>query len=194
MSSVDTPTTLAPRAWYFAVASANWCASIEQSSENASGKKYSTTGPLASDSCSEKVNTWPPSAAGMLKFGARSPTSSAAHARRPARQGQAQRQPQSLHADLLIAGRERTILPERPPVAHTKDFADWIRDRNANPIQKPSSTSSAARISARALASVSRHSISGTESATTPAAACTYSVWFCTMPVRMAIATSMSPA
>ncbi len=37
----------------------------------------------------------------------------------------------------------------------------------------PSSTSSAARISARALCSVSFHSISGTESATTPAAACT---------------------
>ena len=39
--------------------------------------------------------------------------------------------------------------------------------------QKPSSTSSAARISARAFASVSCHSSSGTESATTPAAACT---------------------
>jgi hypothetical protein len=38
---------------------------------------------------------------------------------------------------------------------------------------KPSSTSSAARSSARALCSVSRHSSSGTLSATTPAAACT---------------------
>ncbi len=37
----------------------------------------------------------------------------------------------------------------------------------------PSSTSSAARSSARALASVSSHSVSGTESATMPAAACT---------------------
>ena len=58
----------------------------------------------------------------------------------------------------------------------------------------PSSTSSLARSKARALASVSFHSSSGTESATTPAAACTYRVWFLMMPVRMAIATSMSPA
>ena len=58
----------------------------------------------------------------------------------------------------------------------------------------PSSTSSLARSSARALASVSRHSSSGTESATTPAAACTYRVWSLMMPVRIAIATSMSPA
>src|SRR4051794_30687460 len=59
---------------------------------------------------------------------------------------------------------------------------------------RPSSTSSAARSKARALASVSFHSSSGTESATTPAAACTCSIWSFTMPVRMAIATSMSPA
>ena len=39
--------------------------------------------------------------------------------------------------------------------------------------QNPSSTSSAARNSARAFCSVSAHSFSGTESATTPAAACT---------------------
>ena len=39
--------------------------------------------------------------------------------------------------------------------------------------QNPSSTSSAARSKARAFASVSCHSSSGTESATTPAAACT---------------------
>ena len=58
----------------------------------------------------------------------------------------------------------------------------------------PSSTSSAARKSARALASVSFHSSSGTLSATTPAAACTYNMPFLMTPVRMAIATSMSPA
>ena len=59
---------------------------------------------------------------------------------------------------------------------------------------RPSSTNSLARSRARALASVSFHSSSGTESATTPAAACTYRVWFLMMPVRIAIATSMSPA
>ena len=57
----------------------------------------------------------------------------------------------------------------------------------------PSSTSSDARNSARALASVSFHSSSATESATTPAAACTYSTWSLMMPVRMVMATSMSP-
>src|SRR6185436_9414825 len=60
--------------------------------------------------------------------------------------------------------------------------------------QKPSSTSSAARNKARAFASVSFHSSSGTESATTPADACTCSWPSLTMPVRIAIATSMSPA
>src|SRR6184192_1257831 len=58
----------------------------------------------------------------------------------------------------------------------------------------PSSTSSLARSSARAFASVSFHSSSGTESATMPAAAWTYSVWSLTMPVRIAMARSMSPA
>src|SRR5947209_5011906 len=51
----------------------------------------------------------------------------------------------------------------------------------------PSSTSSLARSNARAFASVSFHSSSGTESATMPAAACTYSTWSLTMPVRIAI-------
>jgi eukaryotic-like serine/threonine-protein kinase len=59
---------------------------------------------------------------------------------------------------------------------------------------KPSSTCSAARSTARALASVSFHSDSGTESATIPAAACTYSTLPLMMPVRIAIARSMSPA
>src|SRR5690606_19325095 len=59
---------------------------------------------------------------------------------------------------------------------------------------RPSSTSSAARSRARALCSVSCHSSSGTESATTPAAACTYSVPSLITPVRMAMAMSMWPA
>ena len=77
-SSPDTPITDAPSASNLPMASANWCASIEQASENAAGKKYSTTGPLAS--CSDRLywNTLPPSAAGTVKSGAASPTSSAA--------------------------------------------------------------------------------------------------------------------
>ncbi len=57
----------------------------------------------------------------------------------------------------------------------------------------PNCTFSAARRTARALASVSCHSFSGSESATMPAAACTYSMPFFTMPVRIAMATSISP-
>ena len=72
--------------------------------------------------------------------------------------------------------------------------ARWRRLVVRGTHSSPSSTSSEARSSARALASVSRHSSSGTESATTPAAACTYSVPSLTMAVRIAIATSMSPA
>ena len=87
----------------------------------------------------------------------------------------------------------RLPLPE-PAVLQSPWPRPWSRSALMSSSQKPSSTSSAARISARALASVSFHSSSGTESATTPAAACTYSVPSLTMPVRMAIATSMSPA
>ena len=54
----------------------------------------------------------------------------------------------------------------------------------ASRLQKPSSTSSAARITARIFTSVSFHSISGTESATMPAPAWTYSVWSLITPVQ----------
>ena len=53
MSSVETPITDAPSASYLPMASANSCASAEHPTENAAGKKYSTTGPLASDSANE---------------------------------------------------------------------------------------------------------------------------------------------
>src|SRR5471030_1162516 len=53
ISSPDTPTTDAPSAANWAAASANSCASIEQPTENAAGKKYSTTGPFFSESASE---------------------------------------------------------------------------------------------------------------------------------------------
>src|SRR5688572_7727963 len=52
---------------------------------------------------------------------------------------------------------------------------------------------SAAISSARALWCVSCHSAAGSESATTPAAACTCSLPSLTTAVRMAMATSMSP-
>ena len=78
---------------------------------------------------------------------------------------------------------------ERVVVVDHQEF-DFFRHDHS----KPSSTNSLARSKARALCSVSRHSISGTESATTPAAACTYSVWSLMTAVRMAMATSMSPA
>src|SRR5690606_26590397 len=81
-----------------------------------------------------------------------------------------------VHGDLVVAhhGDLGAELPqvlhdvegEGVVVVHHQDF-----DRGAH--SRPSSTSSAARNSARALCSVSFHSISGTESATTPAAACT---------------------
>ena len=57
---------------------------------------------------------------------------------------------------------------ERVVVVHHEQF-DFLHGVHSS----PSSTSSLARSRARALCSVSRHSISGTESATTPAAACT---------------------
>ena len=78
MSSVDTPITVAPSAANLSVASANSCASAEQPAVNAAGKKYSTTGPLASDWLSEKLYCLPASAAGTVKSGAFSPMSSAA--------------------------------------------------------------------------------------------------------------------
>lgn len=53
MSSADTPMTVAPSAANWSTASANAWASIEQSLESAAGKKYNTTGPLASASASE---------------------------------------------------------------------------------------------------------------------------------------------
>src|SRR3954463_9813108 len=80
MSSPDTPTTVAPSASNFGIASANSCASTEQPSENAAGKKYRTTGPFFSESASENSYTLPASAAGVLNSGARSPMSSAAMA------------------------------------------------------------------------------------------------------------------
>src|SRR5215212_11769643 len=80
MSSPETPITVAPSAWNLSIDSANSCASAEQPTENAAGKKYSTTGPFASESANENWNTLPPSAASVVKFGAGSPTSSADHA------------------------------------------------------------------------------------------------------------------
>ncbi|MCY1548817.1 hypothetical protein D9M68_849510 [compost metagenome] len=53
MSSADTPITVAPSAANWSTASAKAWASMEQSLESAAGKKYSTTGPLASASASE---------------------------------------------------------------------------------------------------------------------------------------------
>src|SRR5262245_8631352 len=78
MSSPDTPMTVAFRASNFWIDSAKVCASMEQLSEKAAGKKYNTTGPLASASGSEKLKTLPPSAAWVTKGGAVSPKSSAA--------------------------------------------------------------------------------------------------------------------
>src|SRR5258708_4589162 len=60
-------------------------------------------------------------------------------------------------------------------------------------LSRPSCTCSAARSTARALFSVSCHSDSGTESATTPAAACTYKLPLWLRPVRIAMARSISP-
>ena len=80
MSSVDTPITVAPKAANWSVASANACASAEQPDVNDFGKKYSTTGPLASACASENWNTLPFSAAAAVKSGAFWPTASAASA------------------------------------------------------------------------------------------------------------------
>src|SRR6202008_3233624 len=62
-----------------------------------------------------------------------------------------------------------------------------------NSPSRPSCTCPAAPSTARALFSVSCHSISGIESATMPAAACTYSMPSLITPVRIAIATCISP-
>src|SRR6202000_1697477 len=78
ISSVDTPMTVAPSAANFSVASANSCASAEHPDENAAGKKYKTTGPLARVSASENLYCLPASAACAVKSGALSPISSAA--------------------------------------------------------------------------------------------------------------------
>jgi len=53
MSSPETPITVAPSAANLSIDAAKACASTEQSTENAAGKKYSTTGPLAKASASE---------------------------------------------------------------------------------------------------------------------------------------------
>src|SRR5829696_5184327 len=79
MSSLETPMTVAPNDSNLVIAWANSCASSEQPTEKAAGKKYSTTGPLARESASENLYTLPASAAGAVKFGAASPTSSAAY-------------------------------------------------------------------------------------------------------------------
>src|SRR5690606_3983954 len=61
------------------------------------------------------------------------------------------------------------------------------------PKRKPESAMLTARNTARALFMVSFHSSSGTESATTPAPACTYKRWSLITAVRIAIAVSISP-
>src|SRR5690606_33669398 len=61
------------------------------------------------------------------------------------------------------------------------------------PKRKPESAMLTARNTARALFMVSFHSSSGTESATTPAPACTYKRWSLITAVRMAMAVSISP-
>ena len=88
-----------------------------------------------------------------------------------------------VHAKQLMHGKISPIhhrdigvfrgLPELAEVLHQVEGEAVVVVDHQQHDQNPSSTSSAARISARALASVSSHSSSGTESATTPAAACT---------------------
>src|SRR5437763_5380775 len=53
MSSPETPMTVAPSDLNSPTASAKKCASAEQPSENAAGKKYRTTGPFFRESASE---------------------------------------------------------------------------------------------------------------------------------------------
>ena len=53
MPSPEIPMTEAPKASKSLMASAKLCASYEQPQENAAGKKYRTTGPLARDSVKE---------------------------------------------------------------------------------------------------------------------------------------------
>ena len=79
-SSPDMPITLAPKALKWSMAAAKARASSEQPSENAAGKKYSTTGPWRSAWRKEKLKVWPANAAVVVKSGADSPTASAARA------------------------------------------------------------------------------------------------------------------
>ena len=75
----------------------------------------------------------------------------------------------ALQRDLVVA-EDPHLLPELGEVLHQVVGEAVVVVDHQQHDQNPSSTSSAARISARALASVSFHSSSGTESATTPAA------------------------
>src|SRR5213082_2890085 len=91
----------------------------------------------------------------------------------------------------LVVAEHAHVLAQLAEVLHQVEGEAVVVVDHQQHDQNPSSTSSAARSSARAFASVSFHSSSGTESATMPAAACTYKVWSLTMPVRIAMATSM---
>src|SRR5262249_50221472 len=67
------------------------------------------------------------------------------------------------------------------------------QDHGCSRASMPLAAISAARSTARAFARVSCHSLSGTESATMPAPACTCMVPSLTRAVRIAMARSMSP-
>src|SRR5260221_119721 len=82
----------------------------------------------------------------------------------------------------------RACLPCRYP---NGQFCSYSFPHPAESI--PEATISAARNRARALFSVSCHSSSATESATMPAAACTYSTPSFTTPVRIEMAKSILP-
>src|SRR5450830_1621145 len=80
MLSFEIPTTVAPIALNFGVASAKLCASTVHPLVKAFGKKYNTTGPFFKVSDRENLNATPPSAASVVKSGVGAPTASAARA------------------------------------------------------------------------------------------------------------------
>src|SRR3989338_2265574 len=100
-------------------------------------------------------------------------------------------------ADQFIVSNAQTFDDSSPVFAFGMNYRQFDfgepEHRYSRPLSSPASTISAARNTARALFCVSIHSLSGTESATMPAPACTYSVLSLTTAVRSAIARSMSP-
>ena len=106
--------------------------------------------------------------------------------------------------ELPDSGAARSAMPSAFPEIGALDLANWHRLRAGVPGHVLAHVSVLGRLTGcrrfrppaagrRALCCVSSHSERGSESATIPAAACTFKRRSLTTAVRIAIATSMSP-